>query len=235
MARWTNEERWDNAIQTAAGMHGIPADLIRAVIGQESAFRPNATREEVALRDQSIGLMQILLGTARGEGYVGIAGDPRLLTGLFDPLTNITYGTSYLARQYSRAGGNMAAAASAYNGGWQPKIGFGVPAMRPLTICLQKDTTGKCVRTRNVPVGEYANQPYVNAVLANFNYFRGKASSSPVTVNVGGATPPLSDANQPQPETDWRTSRAASRTVGTQVWQAIVHFVQWALSCFKNR
>lgn len=172
--RWANEEKWDALIESAASRFQVPADLVRAIIAVESQFNPAAYRIETAQNDQSSGLMQILLNTARGEGYNGPLGEPGSLTGIFNPSMNIVFGTSYLAGQYERAGGDVEATASAYNGGWNPSLGFGAKATRPVTVCLARDRNGKCIKVRNVPVGEYGNQPYVDAVLRNLAYFHGK-------------------------------------------------------------
>jgi Transglycosylase SLT domain len=186
---WSKENAFDGAVNAAASRFNVPSALIKAFIGAESSFDPNAFRPEVAINDASIGLMQILYGTARGEGYTG------QMSGLYDPATNIYYGTSYLAEQLGRAGGNVASAISAYNGGWRPDIGFGAPATRALRICLRKDTSGNCVEWRNVPVGEYSNQPYVNKVLGFYNYFRTKTPATlpaPIgVVSTGTPSPTL--------------------------------------------
>lgn len=224
MARFNNENAYDAAIRVAAGNYAVPFELVKAIIGQESRFIPSATRREVALSDQSVGLMQILYSTAKGEGYTGPLGDAKTLTGLYEPLTNITYGTAYLASQLSRANGNVPRAISAYNGGWRPDIGFGGVATRPLVICLARDNTGKCISTRNVPVGEFANQAYVNAVLSNWDYFRSMSQLPPVQYIPPGATsPPLDTAHQfaNESETGGRVGGSAARTLGTQIREAL--------------
>lgn len=180
--RWTNEEKYDSAIEGAARQHNVPANLIRAVIATESQFRPDVSRVETLLNDASIGLMQILYNTARGEGYAGT------VQGLYDPTTNIAYGASYLASMYHRASGDVQRAMSAYNGGWRPELGFGTKATRAVTICLARDAAGKCIKTRNVKVGEFGNQPYVDATTANLAYFNGKRST-------GSSTSPLASAD----------------------------------------
>lgn len=176
MSRWSNERTWDTAVEDAAHAFGVPANLVRAVIATETQFTPNAVRQEAT--DKSLGLMQILVGTARGEGFFGSEQE------LLDPVTNIHYGTSYLANMYDTAG-TLEGAASAYNGGWRPDIGFGARATRALTICLQRDTAGKCVKSRAVKIGEFGNQPYVDAVMANYQYFQGVYGDS------GGTAPSL--------------------------------------------
>ena len=178
MSRWANEDLWAGVIAGAAARHGIPVALLNAVIAVESGFRPDAYRPEVAIGDGSAGLTQILLGTARGEGYAGVLGEGGNLTGLFDPATNIEYGASYLARQYTRASGDIRGAASAYNGGWRPSLGFGVPATVPLTVVLARDALGNVLRRATVQPGQYGNQSYVDAVMGNYDYFAKKQQAA---------------------------------------------------------
>jgi hypothetical protein len=133
--------------------------------------------------------MQILYGTARGVGYTGPFGNARDLSGLFDPVTNIEYGTAYLAEQYRKAAGSEAGAASAYNGGWRPQYGFGLPATKTVTLCLVRDPAGNCLKTRTVQPGEYGNKPYVDAVLANLDYFRSLEQASTGVGQLNPQTP----------------------------------------------
>lgn len=183
MAKWANEDAYNAIVEDAASAYGVPSALIKAIIAQESGFNPQAYRPEVAINDASRGLMQLLLSTAKGEGYDG-AGD-----GLFDPATNVDYGTSYLAGQLSRVQGNIADAVSAYNGGYRPSLGFGAVATQPLRLCLARDAKGTCISYRNVPIGEYGNQTYVNNVLSYYRYFLSKQASP---VSTGGTSVPVS-------------------------------------------
>lgn len=227
--RWTNENTWDAAIQRAANQYGVDPALIKAIIGQESAFRPTAYRVESAIGDASIGLMQILYGTAKGEGYTGAIGSASTLTGLYNPDTNIMFGTSYLVEQIARTG-SIDAAISAYNGGYRPDLGFGQRATKALTICLARDATGKCISTRNVRAGEFANQPYVDAVLANYAYFRNQSQPTilPDIVVKGGTSPPLIPAHpHDEPESGGHSSRAP---VGTSRRNEGTAFVTQLLS-----
>lgn len=197
MTRWANEDQWTALIEGAASRYGVPAPLVQSVIAVESGFRPGAYRAEPKIGDGSSGLMQILYGTAKSVGYFGPSGDSTQLTGLFDPATNIEYGTKYLAQQYRRAG-NAAGAASAYNGGWRPTLGFGAPATKALSVVLARDsTTGAPIRTRNVPVGEYANQPYVDAVLDTLRYFESKRAA---TTGVTQFVTPTTEAGTVNPK-----------------------------------
>jgi soluble lytic murein transglycosylase-like protein len=185
MGRWANEDVYTSLAQQIGAEVGVDPALVMATMAVETGgtFNPNAMRLEPAIGDASIGLMQVLLGTARQFGY---SGDQ---AGLFDPAENITAGARYLEDCLHRSGGNIAGAASAYNGGWRPTLGFGKPATQPLTVCLARDqTTGKCLRTRNVPAGEYSNQSYVNSVLDAYAYFRSKFAASPPPSWGGDAT-----------------------------------------------
>lgn len=225
MARWTNENKWNTEVADAALRFGIPQELIRAVIGQESAFVPSATRREAALSDQSIGLMQILYSTAKGEGYTGPVGDKATLTGLYDPATNIFYGASYLASQLARANGFIPAGVSAYNGGWRPEIGFGAVATKPLRICLARDANKQCIKWQDVAVGEYANQEYVNAVIRNYGYFQSQTQAATPRAS-GGVSPPLSVAHHDDNESEigGHSSGSANRTPWTQIREALKWF-----------
>ena len=188
MARFTNERAYDDLISTEALNAGLQPALIAAVIGHESQFNPAATRQEPAINDASVGLMQVLYGTAKARGYAGPMGSPSDLSGLYDPATNIHYGTLELAHRLSQTD-SVASAVSAYNGGYRPALGFGAPATTPVTVCLARDqVTGQCVQMRQVPVGEYANQPYVDDVLSLLSYFQGVWAAGPATDQAGSVS-----------------------------------------------
>ena len=65
------------------------ADVL-AIVEIESGFRPNAARWEAHKGEASMGLMQILLSSARDRGYRGC------VAGLLDPETNIRFGMAHL-------------------------------------------------------------------------------------------------------------------------------------------
>ena len=102
---------FEGHIQTAAGGDWSLYLLIKSVISTESAWNPTAVRLEPRVQDASYGLMQILLGTAKWLGYPGDG------NGLYDPGTNIKYGSRYLVYQLDRYPGVLSDAISAYNGG----------------------------------------------------------------------------------------------------------------------
>jgi hypothetical protein len=92
----------DAIIDEAAAVHGVSADLVRAVVQTESQFDPRAVSPVGAK-----GLMQLMPGTAR---EVGIK-DP------FDVRQNIFGGTKYLGLMLERFNGNVALALAGYNAG----------------------------------------------------------------------------------------------------------------------
>ncbi|MFL6451218.1 MAG: lytic transglycosylase domain-containing protein [Bryobacteraceae bacterium] len=94
----------DRLIATAARTQSVSADLLRAVIRQESAFRPCAVSEKGAQ-----GLMQLMPATAAAYNV----SDP------FDPQQNILAGAAYLRQLMQRYAGDASRALSAYNAGPQ--------------------------------------------------------------------------------------------------------------------
>lgn len=73
------------------GVWRVDPALVLAVIHMESGGDPDAYRPEPGIHDASFGLMQLLLGTARGLGFTGPA------KALFDPPVNVHLGTQDLA------------------------------------------------------------------------------------------------------------------------------------------
>lgn len=126
------------------------------LIQQESDFTPSATatdKRDLA-RGGAYGLMQMTLATARTLGYVGGAGDPAQLSGLYDPTTNIRLGVAYLA-QLLKETGSMVKAVSGYNAG------------------LSLERPGDAKRVVNDPRAALVNQEYVDAVLKFAKQFSG--------------------------------------------------------------
>lgn len=92
----------DNLIDAAAKRNSLPARLIRAVMHQESGFRPCAVSVKGAQ-----GLMQLMPATA----YQMHVADP------FDPVQNVMGGTAFLKRLIGRYKGDLRLALVAYNAG----------------------------------------------------------------------------------------------------------------------
>lgn len=164
----------------------VPEGFVLAVMDKESQGNPKAYRNEPQINDGSIGLMQMLLRTAQGVGYPGAKGEAAILSGLFDPATNIHFGVRHLTGLWRQLG-NAADVASAYNGGYRPKQAFGAPNLgQPFDTVLARDQrTGQPIQTRTVQTGEYANQPYVDAVLRLTAEYSGAQQLPPVVIDGG--------------------------------------------------
>jgi soluble lytic murein transglycosylase-like protein len=95
-------DQLDPLIQENATRQNLSADLLRAVIGQESGSRPCAVSPKGAQ-----GLMQLMPATSEQFGVR----DP------FDPRQNVEAGTKFLKQLLTKYNGDMRLALSAYNAG----------------------------------------------------------------------------------------------------------------------
>ncbi|WP_188263168.1 transglycosylase SLT domain-containing protein [Azospirillum tabaci] len=91
----------EGVIQAASTKYGVDANLIKAVIQKESTWNPNALNGSGAA-----GLMQVMPANWRAYG----------ITNPYDPAQNIEAGTKILREKLDQAGGDLAAALSAYSG-----------------------------------------------------------------------------------------------------------------------
>ncbi len=89
-------------LERTAGRQGLAPDLLRAVIEQESGYRPCAVSPKGAL-----GLMQLMPATA---ALLGVE-DP------FDPAQNLNGGARFLRYLLGRYAGDTGLALAAYNAG----------------------------------------------------------------------------------------------------------------------
>lgn len=94
--------KFDSYIQQAADKYGISANLIKAVIKQESNFNPEAVSGSGAA-----GLMQLMPATANSLGADNV----------FDPKQNIFAGAKYLKQMLDKYDGKVELALAAYNAG----------------------------------------------------------------------------------------------------------------------
>ncbi|MFN7994699.1 MAG: lytic transglycosylase domain-containing protein [Bryobacteraceae bacterium] len=115
-------------IREAAQKEALEEHLLRAVIEEESGFRPCAVSSRGAM-----GLMQLMPGTAQQMGTL----DP------FDPRQNLLSGARYLKQLLTRYGGNPGLALAAYNAGpGRVEEGGGVPQI-PETVRYIQDILSK--------------------------------------------------------------------------------------------
>lgn len=98
----TYKGKYSSFINTASAKYNVDANLIAAIIEQESKWNPKAGSSAGAQ-----GLMQLMPATARGLG----------VSNTYDPEQNIMGGTKYIAQQLKAFGGNLQKALYAYNAG----------------------------------------------------------------------------------------------------------------------
>ena len=92
----------DAAIDKAAEKHNVDANLVRALIKQESNFNPSAVSNKGAM-----GLMQLMPETARELG----------VSNPFDPQQNVDAGVRHLKQMLENNKGDVRLGLAAYNAG----------------------------------------------------------------------------------------------------------------------
>ena len=97
-----NLRRYGREIERAAREYGLDANLLRAMIAQESGGNPRAVSGKGAK-----GLMQIMDSTARELGVENV----------FDPGANIQAGAAYIRSLLDRFDGDVVLSLAAYNAG----------------------------------------------------------------------------------------------------------------------
>ena len=101
---------YNDIINYVAKKYNISTALIKSVIKAESGFDPTAVSSAGAM-----GLMQLMPGTASGQG----------VENAFDPVQNIEGGAKYLRSMLDKFGGNLELALAAYNAGPGNVIKYG--------------------------------------------------------------------------------------------------------------
>ena len=116
---------FDPVVQEQSDLHGVDANLVRAVIQAESAYNPRAVSVKGAM-----GLMQLMPATAAEYGVLDA----------FNPVENIRAGVAYLKSLLTRYRQNVELALAAYNAGpgAVKKYGGSVPPYRETKNYVQK-------------------------------------------------------------------------------------------------
>ena len=118
---------YDDMIAEHADLHGVDANLVRAVIQAESDFNPRAVSVKGAM-----GLMQLMPDTAKEYGVLDA----------FNPAQNIRAGVAYLKSLLVKYSQNVELALAAYNAGpgAVKKYGGTVPPYRETRKYVEKIT-----------------------------------------------------------------------------------------------
>ncbi len=98
----SSSSSFESIIQQASKKYGVDADLVKAVIQNESAYDPTAVSSAGAL-----GLMQLMPATAASLG----------VENPMDPSENIEGGVKLLRELLNQFGGNLTNTVAAYNAG----------------------------------------------------------------------------------------------------------------------
>jgi soluble lytic murein transglycosylase-like protein len=118
---------YEDMIAEQSDLHGVDANLVRAVIQAESAFNPRAVSVKGAM-----GLMQLMPQTAKDYGVLDA----------FNPSQNIRAGVAYLKSLLVKYSQNVELALAAYNAGpgAVKKYGGTVPPYRETRKYVEKIT-----------------------------------------------------------------------------------------------
>lgn len=140
-------------VERQASARGLDADLIYAVMRQESAFRP-----EVVSPAQAVGLLQILPSTGeRLAQELGLEFTPEQL---LEPPTNVRLGSAYLRKLLDVFDGNLPLAIASYNAGPTAVLRW-LEGGRDMEVDLF---------VARIPYAE--TRSYVERVIANYARYR---------------------------------------------------------------
>ena len=110
---WEYPQRFTEYVEYYAGKYGIDPMILYAFIRTESNFNPNA-QSNVGAR----GLMQITEETFEWIKSKIAPTEPLTFDDLYDPETNIRFGTYFVSYCLLRYQQDLATAAAAYHSGW---------------------------------------------------------------------------------------------------------------------
>lgn len=159
-----NENKFNHEILKVSQETGVPYSVIKGFIALESGFNDKSYRYESHLNDSSYGLMQILYKTATGLGYKG---SPE---GLYDPYTNIKYGSLFLKNLFNKYK-NIYDVIASYNMGFPRKANQTTDIIRKIYGDPKPDWT-------------YANQPYVDRVASYIAYYQARETRDDNTADL---------------------------------------------------
>jgi soluble lytic murein transglycosylase len=154
---------YEREIAEGAALSGLPPELIRSVMRQESLYRPDAVSSANA-----IGLLQLLPGAARDTAKRWSMPTPTP-EDLKKPHINVPLGSAHLREATDDFGGRVIFALCAYNAG-----------PRPLRKWLPNEPRDAEIWIENIPYNE--TRTYVQRILWNMVVYRWRATGEPQTV-----------------------------------------------------
>ena len=138
--QWEYPRKYSDLVEYYAGKYSLDEKMLYAVIRTESNFDPNA-QSSVDAR----GLMQITEITFDWIKSNIAPGEELTFDDLYDPETNIRFGSYFFSYCLQRYGNDLATAAAAYHSGWgnRGRTAAGQPVHRrrrhPDPVPLQPD------------------------------------------------------------------------------------------------
>ena len=180
-----NEHIYDDFIVKAASEYNLKPSLIKGQIKQESAFENKAVGADKKLANKGYGLMQIRISTAKE--IANDLGEEYTFEKLFDPETNIRWGTYYTNKQLGFFNDNVEKGLASYNGG-----AVGVNAAVEAAIKRGGDDwryeilNNRKIKTIN---NGRINNDYIDRVLRFAKEYEGPALTQVATVDEQVATP----------------------------------------------
>jgi soluble lytic murein transglycosylase-like protein len=142
----------DVLIRRLSERYGLPPELVRAVIRQESAYDPFAVSVKGAQ-----GLMQLMPGTARRFGVQDV----------FDPAENVLGGVKYLRFLLDRYEGDTRLALAAYNAGEGAVDRYsGVPPYAETRDYVERIAGKPRSQDKAASGGEYEGQEPTSRIVA---------------------------------------------------------------------
>ncbi len=154
---------YGNEIAEGAALSGLPPELIRSVMRQESLYRPDAVSSANA-----IGLLQMLPGSARDTAKRWNLPVPTP-DDLKKPRINVPLGAAHLREYADDFGGRVIFALAAYNAG-----------KTPLRRWLPDESRDAEIWIENIPYTE--TRTYVQRILWNMVVHKWRATGQPQTV-----------------------------------------------------
>jgi soluble lytic murein transglycosylase len=167
-----------DGVSEAAKDAGVPAELLYAVMRQESAFKP-----DVASHAGAHGLLQLLPTTA--ERLSAELGEPFERSRLTEPATNLRLGAQYLKKLLRLFDGNVALAVASYNAG-------------PVAVrrwLANAPTLPLDVFVARIPYGE--TQEYVERVISNYARYRYLEGGESAVPSLALELPPVPSGSEP--------------------------------------